>query len=235
MWVLVLLLGLIGFLQFVIGLTLFYKTRNLIAVALLMALIPIVHHPFALQTNFDIISKELGNLSFVSILAALEIAMGFVISYFNIASIDSHYKKRSYKRFFTALPPVFLLVGIVLTQLKVFNSFSGYDYWTLSLALSGGFFFVVLVLALLIRWLIKDWALRMELKVLLSFFILIGAMLLPIFFQNITIIEINTLGISIPQLSILVSLIVFVGLWGWVDYKYRITKTIWNHFIKFLT
>ncbi len=236
MWILVVFLGIIGFFQFVISVTLLDKVRNAILVTFAMACVPFVYHFFALKTNFNVITGQLGNLGFISGMVALEIAVMFLTTYFSADIIHSHFSNKiTFKRFFALIPPVFFIIGIILGQLWIFNEVSGYSYLGLTSAISMFLFIIVFGLAMLAKLMLRDWNLRLELKILLSILLIMGAMLLPVFFQNVTIIELNTATINIDESITIIGVVIIFTITGYVNYKLGVTKTIWNRFIKFST
>jgi hypothetical protein len=234
MWLLVVFLGLIGFFHFVASISLLDRKRNITLVALAMAAIPLIHHPFALQTNFTVITEQLGNLSFVSGLVALEIAVIFLTIYYSSDIIQGHFSQnRKFKRFFSLIPSVFFVTGILLTQLYIFNEISGLSYFWLTIAISLLLFGVVWLMAFLAKGLSRDWTLRLELKTLLSFILIMGAMLLPIFFQNVTLISQQYSEINYKLSSMIIGSVLIICSLGYINHKFNITKSIWNRFIKY--
>ncbi len=203
-------------------------------VILAMALIPILHYPFALQTNLKVITTQLSNLEFVSSLVALEIALIMLSTYFSIDIIHTHFNTHngSIKRFFSLFPSVFFSIGIVLLQLWGFNEISGIPYFWLSLSLSVATFVVLLIFVFLSKWALNDWTLRLELKTLLSFFLITGAILLPIFFQRISIVTLDKSQINFNQSLLIIAVAFAVSIIGFFNYKYQITQHIWKRFTK---
>jgi hypothetical protein len=233
MWILVVLLGIIGFFHFVMSVSLLDRKRNILLVSIAVAIVPIIHHHFALQTNFNEITDQLGNLEFTSGMVALEIAIIFLTTYFSANIIQSHFEsKKTIKRFFALIPSVFFVIGILLGQLWIFNEVSGFSYLGLTAHLALGVFVLVWGFVGMIKILLKDWTLRLELKSLFSFLLIMGAMLLPIFFQNVTIIKLNTTSVNIQQSAMITGLILVLTVVGYFNYKHNITKRIWSRFTK---
>jgi len=234
MWYLVIFLCGLGSLHFVMGISLLDKKWNMVLSIFILALFPLFYHFFALKTNLGVLIKQLNNIGFVSNLVALEIANLLLTTYYSAYIIRSHYNVygNSIRKFFSLFPSIFFMVGIILLQLWTFNSISSIPYIWLSLSLSFSIFVVLLIFVLLFRYGLKDWSLRLELKILLSLFLIMGAMLLPIFFQQISIVNLGKSSVNLTESAKIIGLAVLVAFFGFLNYKFRISLKIWRHFIK---
>lgn len=235
MWILVVILGTFGAIHFLMSISLLEKTPCKILAILTIAIIPILYHSFALQTNFNIITKKLSNLEFVSGLVALEIAVLIISSYFFMDIIKNHFstkKKHKFKRFLSLIPSIFFIIGIILLQLWLFYTISGIDYIWISLGLTLTLFLSFSVFTFFFNFLFKDWVLRLELKSFLSFLLIIGVTLLPIFFQKVTIISLKKSSINITETLLILVLIIIFSIIGFINYKYQLSQNIWKRFTK---
>lgn len=235
MWILVVILGSFGAIHFLVSISLLKKISYKVLAILTIAIIPVLYHSFALQTNFNIITKKLSNLEFVSGLVALEIAVLIISSYFSIDIIKNYFntnKKHKFKRFLSLIPSVFFIVGIILLQLWLFYTISGIEYIWLSLGLALALFTSFSVFTFFFNFLFKDWILRLELKSLLSFLLIIGVTLLPVFFQKITIISLDKSSINKNETLLILASIIIISSIGLINYKYQILQNIWKRFTK---
>jgi len=282
MWLLIVFLASIGLLHFIVGVSLLKNKINILVILVLVSLTPILYHPFAVQTNLNVIIKRLGTSEFVSGLVALEIAVILLTIFFSMDMIQDYYNHRkvqskstqdntpqserslhknnktdflatsiqslknfnlpkffrmgyrpAIKKFLSLLPSVFFIVGIMLLHLWIFNTVSGTAYIWLSFSLALTVFLVLSIVVLLFKLLAKDWSLRLELKTLLSFLLITGAMLLPIFFQRISLVRLEESHFNLNTALLILGLAFFLSLLGFINYKYQITKNIWKHFIKY--
>jgi len=205
----------------------------MLSILVVAGVIPLIHHSIALTTNFNVISKQMGNLKFASGLAALEIALIFISTYFSKDLIQSHFRKKGkVRRFVSLIPSVFFISGILLIQLWLFHNISGFDYIWISVLFSISIFILLFTLVLFMRLSLKDWTLRLEIRTMFSLLLMMGAMVLPVFFQNISIIEVNNTAYDLSSTWFVVLLVLLGCCLGYVNYKYQITEYIWNRFIK---
>lgn len=234
MWILVVFLSLIGLVHFTISLSLLERKTIIAIILVAIAAIPLLYHHFALQTNFKVITYQLSNQSFISNLVAIEIAILIISTFFSIDIINNHFNnvQGKIKKFLSLFPSIFFIVGIVLVQLWLFNEVSGVEYINISSLLSFALFFSLLILVFILKYLLKDWTLRLELKSLLSFLLIIGAILLPIFFQQISIVVLEKSQINYLQSIIIIGFTMAITILGFFNYQYKITENIWKRFIK---
>lgn len=235
MWILIMILSITGFLRFTMGVSLLERKANIFLINILIAFIPILHHQFALQTNINVLIKKLSNLEFISGLATLEIAVIVFTTFFSIALIHSHFNnsKTRIKKFFSLFPYVIFIVGIMLLQLWIFNEITGVSYLWLSIGLSVTLFMVLTTFVFLFKIGLKDWTLRLELKTLLSVLQIVGAMMLPVFFQQVTMISLNKSQINFIETLLIIGAILIVSLLGFINYKFKISEKIWKYYIKY--
>ncbi len=233
MWVLVVFLGIVGSLHFIFNVSLLDKRTNVFLTSFFFSLIPLILHSFALTTNFNVISEQMSNLELTSGICAIEIALIFIATYFSKDMISGHFQKTDkLKRFLSLIPSLFFIVGILILHLWLFHTISGISYFRISLMLSVSILIIIFALVAFIQWALKDWTLRLELKTMLSSLLMMGAMVLPIFFQNISIIQIEESAFNFMEASVIFMATIAICLIGFINYKYQITKNIWNHFTK---
>jgi len=194
-----------------------------------------VFHTFAVKANFNQITDYFANHTSVSTLAALEIAILILTAFFTANQIENHYQNNKKKdgflpnfNFVAFAASVFFIVGMYIIQNWAFHKISGLSFTFITTLLAIGLFLLLFSLSRLIRIIFKEWSMRMETKMLLSFFQIIAAMMLPVFLLNFNFQTQKESTIYPKEISITIGLMIIFASIGFILYKYQIKEKIWS-------
>ncbi len=234
MWGLIIILGMIGFVNFLFTLSILEKKRFISIYSLIISVLLMFLYPFTVKLNFFDVKNLLTQHTIITGLSALEIAQLIFSAFFVLGLIEIHYNgnKSTIKNIGALLPSVFFVIALFVLQNWIFNNIGEISFFYLALIFSVALFIVLVLLTIILKMLIKEWKSRLEIKMLVSFFQMVSVMMLPIFLVKINLNLKNVNKIN-PIETIIVLGLILVGVFiGIINYKYQLKEKLWKYLTK---
>ena len=198
---------------------------------LLLSFISYLLYPWMIEQSRDQLNLWLGDVVMMQNLAVIQVVEALIFISIDLAMLKGYFGKpvSKYKRYASFFPGIMLFAVLLYAQMMTFYSFTKMEFDALGLYFSVGVGVIIFLFPLGIKWIIPENHLRMELRYILCFGQILGAVMITVFCQVLpyrptdTEIEFNPL-LVVFGLAILMFLI---G-WGWSIFKNRI-KFKWKY------
>lgn len=166
----------------VINLSLADKSLTLWFGIALLALCSVIAYPFSLDMTNHTLKDWLQKETTISSIALIQIFESIALIFVSITQIKSHYntKQNKYLSWVSIMPSIVFVIGIFFLQSFLFLNVERLSYARLGFFFMLGLVIILFFLSLLFKTLLRQWAIRAELKLLLSLFQILLAMFLPL-------------------------------------------------------
>lgn len=182
MWLFLILIFSLSYMYSAISISLFEKKRAALVYSLILGLVGFVFFPYAARVSLSEVNAALNDRDFVFSVCILQIIESSVFLVLSSFLIRAHYKRstRFVEKIVPYVPSGIFMAGVLMLQTYIFNRVSGMNFATVSLLFSASVFILLFSGALITRKLMRTWEMRMELRVILSFFQIMLGMFLPL-------------------------------------------------------
>lgn len=175
-------------------------------------------YPISIQQNIDTWKTILQNKEWVSSIAVLQIIESILTIMLSVYLIKGHFSKKTKwsVTIFSVIPSLVLLGGLFLLQIFAFVYIEGISFELMALAFAFSVALMMLVAVFLSKFILSEWAIRAELKIILSFVQILFAMFLPIIVNEIKVpfsnLHIDGFSIAIAFSTIFFFMFIGIGL-----------------------
>lgn len=205
------ILSLFGFLSSILNCSLIVSRRNSILYSFLQALPVLLFLPVILQTPLPFFLNLGQQPQSLTNLALILIFENCVALFMTLAALKVHYGLSSYRAAWVFyLPSVSAAAGAVLMIALVMNFTTGISYQMIGI--SGGVLFATIILGLgfFFKYVIRSWAVRLELKAMISVLAICISCAIPLLNSPLSI---QGIAVSVEFMDIMIlSLILAVGI-----------------------
>lgn len=182
MWLFLIMIFFLSYLYSIISISLFEKKRAALVYSIVLGFIGLAFFPYATRISLSNVTAALNDRDLVFLVCIMQIVESAVFLILSSLLIRAHYKgsTRLIERIVPYLPSGIFLAGMFMLLTYVFNRVSGIPFGTISFLFSAGIFILLFTGSLIVRKLIYSWEMRMECRVILSFFQIMLGMFLPL-------------------------------------------------------
>jgi hypothetical protein len=208
MWLFLILIFFLSYMYLAISISLFERKRATLFYSLIIGFMGFVLFPYATQVSLSNVRMALNDHNFVSLICVLQIIESAIFLILSLLLIRAHYKgsSRVAERMIPYIPSGIFFAGMFMFETYLFNMVSGMSFGTISLLFSASIFVLLFTSALIIRKLIHSWEIRMEIRVILSFFQIMLGMFLPLILMGL-----KVRGTQL-QVQVIESVLTWIGL-----------------------
>ncbi len=230
---LIIILFLLAWLSFVLQLSI---TNNKTVVIIFLSLIAIglfLSYPYAIEQSYSKFKGVVANKELVSNLMVLQIIESVLGLLFSIFLIRKFYNERVHKIFkwFIYFPGIVIVPTIFYTQSFFFLNFAGLSFQTFAVIIAVCMPLAIWGLRFLVKYLVPEYALRLELKFITHTFQLLVAVIISVLLFSLPTANNYIQQFPIYQTLVFALLIVVFGALGIWQYNRQIKKMNRN-FIK---
>lgn len=189
-----------------------------------------VVYPFAIEQSYDLIRGNLQNnalmIDFV-VLLVIDAVLGALLA---IYMIRSHYGEKVKKVFKYSIffPGLIVFLAIFYFESLIYLNVTGVDFNTMAIVLAIVFAVVIGSMQLLIRVIIPEFELRVEIKFIVHLLQMIGAVVLSVHYMGLPVEKAPSAQFYSLEYGYLLAgvflIIVFGLVWNQMVFKRRITK-----------
>lgn len=175
-------LFLLGIAHTGVNISLLSKKRQVVLFCIFLFGLVLLIYPLAIRTSLESAEMMIREQGIVSLVCTYQVIESIVFMLFSLWTVRVHYERKVFSKagLVPLLPSGIFLSGIFLASTYIFNTVRAGSFFGLALSLATVIIVTVLVGSFILRKLIPVWEIRMELKILLSFFQLTIAMALPL-------------------------------------------------------
>ena len=188
MWLFLLVLFTLATVVTLAKASLLERKRNGLFVIVGTAMTPLAFSPAAVRVSSQGLSAFLDDYQTLSNVCTILVIESFVMLLLAAHLINTHYdgKRASLGKAFCLLPSVGCVLGLLVLLTYLLNTVTVRSFTALTAGYSASVLLVLLLGAVLIRFLFKDWATRLEVMLILSFLQLVTAMFLPLIARGLS-------------------------------------------------
>lgn len=192
--------------------------------ALTLALFAYLLYPWVIEQSKDQLNVWMSNPIIMQNLAVIQVIEAILFIIIDLGLTKQFFGRPAKKYYLWAsfFPGIMLLAGVLYIQMICFYTFSSLDFDTLGMIFSISLGGIFLILPAIIRWVVPEDYLRMELRYILSFGQLLGGVVITVFCQGLPYSQ-HHLQFEFGPLLIVVGLFMTSALIGWLWHK-RPTK-----------
>src|SRR5690606_28260687 len=175
-------------------------------------------YPISIQQNIDTWKTILQNKEWVSSIAVLQIIESILTIMLSVYLIKGHFSKKTKwgMTIFSFIPSIVLLGGLFLLQVFAFVYIEGVSFEWMALSFALIMCIMMIIAVFLSKFILAEWTIRAELKIMLSFVQILFAMFLPIIVNEIKVpfsnLHIDGFSIAIAFSTIFFFMLIGVGL-----------------------
>lgn len=207
----------------VLSLSLSENNKILVAGAVVIASITLCYYPFTIRVTNLTLASLLGQPNVVSSVALIQIFESILLLTLAVFIVKDHYNIKSTTKHIIAylnlLPSFVFLIGLFFLQSYLFLHIEGISYLLMALLFGLIVFLGLVVGGVLTKFLVNEWDLRAEFKMLTSLFQILLAMFLPLIVKGINV-PFTNLTIEVAPVAITGIIISSISLLGGL-YYYR--------------
>lgn len=226
MQTLIVILFALAWLSFLLQISLNKQKRVAFAFALLVAVGLYLSYPYAIEQSYAKFREILLNVKWLSNLMVFQIIESLAGILFSIFLIRMFYNEKVQKvfRFFIYFPGIIIIPTIFYTQSFLFLNLTGFDFKTLAISIAIIIPLMLIALRLLIRYLVPEYDLRLELKFIVHIIQLILAIFISVKLFSLPTTQQKIQEFSIYQPFALLILLLIFGTIGIINYNRKLTK-----------
>lgn len=228
MQTLIIILFLLAWLSFLLQISITKQNITVIIFVTIIAIGLYTSYPYAIEQSYSKFQKILSNRLIMSNLMVLQIAESIIGIFFSIFLIRMFYNEKVHKifRWFSYFPGIIIVPAIFYTQSFLFLNISAFSFKLLATTIAVLLPLIILSVKVLIKKIIPEYDLRLELKFMIHVLQLFVAIIISIKIFSLPITNKYTYQYPVYQLiSLLVLLLVFTIL-GMLVYNIKIKKIL---------
>ncbi len=225
MQTLIIILFILAFLSLTLQLSLIEKKFSTIIFYVLAVVILYFLYPYAIEQSYAKFKSLIQNAHIMSNIMVLQIVECLLGLLFSIFLIRTYYKERVYKffKFFNYFPGLIIFPAIFYAESAVFLNISGMDFQFLAIMIALVLPAIIIGMKIIIKFLIPEYDLRLELKFILHILQLVTAVIISInLFKLPTANVVSDFHIS--QLLVFFGLVLVFGMVGVGRYYWVMRK-----------
>ncbi len=190
--------------------------------AVIASIIAHALYPWVIEQSMDKIDAWLSSPSTMQNLAVVQVAEVLFFISIDFAMIQAYFGKKIklYKKYAQFLPGIMWLAALLYLQMRTFYYFSQIDFDTLGLYFAAGVGIFIVLLPAALKWIIPEEHLRLELRYLIGFGQMLGAIIITIFCQVLPY-QTQEMVLEMEPLIRVIGLAAIFFLLGWGWYVYR--------------
>ncbi len=217
MWIFLIFIVFLGSGYTFINLTLFESKKNILVFSCIISAVIFCLFPISIKINMQDIIHKIQEINLLTSLCTYQIFESLITMVISILLIRNHYINEHHGslRFLSLFPSLIFLVGLFFLQIFMFNKIQKINFFFISLFFSSLVFISLWLIPIIIKKIISEWELRMELKIIISFFQIILSMFLPLLVREIKISKVQ-FDINILTTLIVITIMSFVFLTGFL-------------------
>ncbi|MBN1187973.1 MAG: hypothetical protein JXB49_37205 [Bacteroidales bacterium] len=181
----------------------------------------LVVYPLCIKQNNQHVFEILQNKNIIHAIAALQIFESILMIAISLQYIKGHFSKsiKPFIALLSVIPSFVFLGGLYLFQLFLFQKITGMSFVTIAVLYAFITGLIVLFFMFVTKVIIKQWEVRVELKILIHFMQILLAMFLPLIVNEVKV-PFSNLVTDTSSILIILSIILVFGLLGILEYKY---------------
>lgn len=224
----------LNLLHTILNLSLYNSIRSILIFSFFLAIFSFSIYPYSIRVNINMIYFLLNDYNTLSFLCVIQIIESMIFMIFCVLLIKEHYHEKiiSVAKIIPLFPSLIFLTGVFLLKTYLFNTITDIDFFYIAIIFSILFPLFIFLISILIKKIISNWELRMELKIILSFFQIVLAMFLPLLLMGM---QVQGTQLSINIKTSIMSYIFFAGLIIVGIYKNKFKIFTQKYVTQFLT
>lgn len=228
MQTLIVILFALAWLSFLLQISLSKQKRVALAFALLIAIGLYLSYPYAIEQSYAKFREILLNAKWLSNIVVFQIIESLAGIFFSVFLIRMFYNEKVQKvfRFFIYFPGFVIIPTVFYTQSFLFLNITGFDFKILAIGIAIIIPLLLIALRFLIRYLVPEYDLRLELKFIVHIIQLILAVFVSVKLFSLPTTQQKTQEFSIYQPLALLMLLLIFGTIGMINYNRKLTKKI---------
>ncbi|NLR91475.1 hypothetical protein [Flammeovirga agarivorans] len=153
----------------------------------ILMIVNLIYYPYSVEVTNQTLSNLLGRSDLVSFIALVQIFESILLIGLFVLQIKGHYKKRAKKiiSWFTIFPSFIFLMGLFFLQSYCFINIEEYPFLLIAFAFALGVGVLLYLAVAFVKFILPEWDLRAELKMLTSLLQILLAMFLPLIVKGV--------------------------------------------------
>ena len=159
-----------------------------IILSFLLTIFAFYSYPWVIEQSKEQLNLWLEDPNKMQNLAVVLLIEAFLFIFLDLALLKKCFGQsvNSYVKYASFYPGIFLLAVVLYAQMLCFYSFSDIDFDTLGIIFALGLSIFLFLGPMAIKWLIPEDFLRMELRYILNFGLILGGIVITVFCQGLT-------------------------------------------------
>jgi MFS family permease len=181
-------------------------------------------YPWVIEQSREQLNFWLSDPIIMQNLAVIQVVEALLLINIDLSSLKSIFGHpiKKYLKYAAYFPGIMWLAVILYVQMMVFYAVTDFDFDSLGLYISMGLGLGFYILSIVIKWLIPETHLRMELRYIFSFGQILGAVIVTVFCQVLPYQQQNSFELRPLIVVVLLGAIMFLIGWVWSIFAKRL-------------
>jgi hypothetical protein len=207
----------LGFLSTLLSQSLIERKLKYIIIPLILFLSPVIAFSRLIRTDMATLRSLGENVSFIQTLSLLMIAEGIMTIWLGMSIIRHHYhgSKPNWGTFIFYFPSSSCIIATLVVSFMIMLRITEFEFIYSSLISGFSAFLLLILLPAFIKYIVREWEARLEIKMLLSLLQVLCTSFIPIF-MNPVVFAGRAAEQSIRRILFFVAVSVFVIISGFI-------------------